>query len=158
VRLYGRTGDDLTERFPLIVEAMAHLPPCTIDGEAVVCDDSGVASFKLLRGERGDRAFLYAFDLIELAHDDRRRDPLVSRKRDLWRLLSKSAAGLVFNECIDGADSDGATVFERACGLGIEGIVSKRKDSRYISGRSPYWLKMTNPRSETQATPDRDAQ
>jgi ATP-dependent DNA ligase len=49
VRLYGRTGNDLTERFPLIVDAMAHLPPCTIDGEAVVCDDRGIASFELLR-------------------------------------------------------------------------------------------------------------
>jgi bifunctional non-homologous end joining protein LigD len=55
VRLYGRAGNDLTERFPLIVEAMTRLPPCTIDGEAVACDDSGVASFELLHGgERDD--------------------------------------------------------------------------------------------------------
>jgi bifunctional non-homologous end joining protein LigD len=149
VRLYGRTGNDLTERFPLIVEAMAQLPPCTIDGEAVVCDDRGVASFNLLRhGERDDRVVLYAFDLIELARDDRRRDPLVCRKLDLLRLLSKSAPGLTFNEWIDGSESDGVTLFEQACGLGVEGIVSKRKDSRYISGRSPYWLKMKNPKSE----------
>jgi bifunctional non-homologous end joining protein LigD len=145
VRLYGRTGSELTKRFPLIVEAMARLLPCTIDGEAVVCDDTGLASFELLcRGERDDQAFLYAFDLIELDHDDRRRDPLASRKLELGRLLADSAPGLVFNEWIDGSESDGARVFERACWLGLEGIVSKRKDSRYISGRSPYWLKMKN--------------
>ena len=55
--------------------------------------------------------------------------------------------GLLFNEWIDGGDCDGATVFEHARSLGLEGIVSKRKDSRYVSGRSPYWLKMKNPES-----------
>jgi bifunctional non-homologous end joining protein LigD len=54
----------------------------------------------------------------------------------------------VLEEWIDGDKFNGATVFERACLLGLEGIVSKRKDSRYIAGRSPYWLKMKNPRSE----------
>jgi bifunctional non-homologous end joining protein LigD len=146
VKLYGRTGDDLTERFPLVVEAMARLPSCTIDGEAVACDDTGVASFELLRRDEPDgRVFLHAFDLIELAHDDRRRDPLASRKLDLGRLLADPAPGLAFDDWIDGSESDGATVFERACKLGLKGIVSKRKDSRYISGRSPYWLKMKNP-------------
>jgi ATP-dependent DNA ligase len=52
--------------------------------------------------------------------------------------------GLVFNKAIGDEDQDGATVFEHACRLGLEGIVSKRKDSRYVSGRSPYWVKMTN--------------
>jgi ATP-dependent DNA ligase len=148
VRLYGRLGDDLTERFPLVVAAMASLPSCTIDGEAVVCDDSGVPSFDLLvRRQRDDRAFLYAFDLIELAGDDRRRDPLEQRKADLSRLLAGASAGLVLNDWIDGDRFDGATVFEQVCSLGLEGIVSKRKDSRYISGRSPYWLQMKSPMS-----------
>jgi ATP-dependent DNA ligase len=55
----------------------------------------------------------------------------------------------VLNNWIDGDKFDGTTVFEQVCLLGLEGIVSKRKDSRYISGRSPYWLKMKNPTSET---------
>src|SRR5215469_10873912 len=130
VRLYGRTGNDLTKRFSRIVEAMARLPSCTIDGEAVVCDDDGVASLDLLcRGERNDRAFLYAFDLIELDHDDRRRDPLAWRKLDLVQLLANSAPGVVFNGWIDGSESDGATVFDCACRLELAGIVSKRKDA-----------------------------
>ena len=57
VRLYSRPGNDLTNRFPLIVEAMARLPSCTLDGEAVACDDSGVASFNLLlHRKRDDRS------------------------------------------------------------------------------------------------------
>jgi bifunctional non-homologous end joining protein LigD len=149
VRLYDRLGNDLTQRFPLIVEAAAWLPSCTIDGEAVVCDDSGVPSFDLLqRRQRDDRAFLCAFDLIELGGDDRRRDPLEQRKFDLSRLLADASPALVLNNWIDGDEFDGKTVFEQACSLGLEGIVSKRKDSRYISGRSPYWLKMKNPTSE----------
>jgi bifunctional non-homologous end joining protein LigD len=81
--------------------------------------------------------------------EDRRRDPLEKRKADLARMLADvSALGLVFNAAIDGGERDGATVFEHACRLGLEGVVSKRKDSRYVSGRSPYWVKMKNPASE----------
>jgi len=149
VTLYDRLGNDLTQRFPLILEAMARLPSCTIDGEVVTCDDRGVPSFDLLqRRQRDDRAFLCAFDLIELAGDDRRRDPLEQRKFDLNRLLAGALPGLVLNNWIDGAKFDGTTVFDQVRSLGLEGIVSKRKDSRYISGRSPYWLKMKNPTSE----------
>jgi ATP-dependent DNA ligase len=149
VKLYGRRGNDLTQRFPLIVGAMAQLPTCTIDGEAVACDDSGVQSFDLLRsGRRDGDVFLYAFDLIELAGEDLRREPLEQRKAELSRLLVDTEPGLILNGCADGDEFDGATVFARACSLGLEGIVSKRKDSRYVSGRSPYWLKMTNPASE----------
>jgi ATP-dependent DNA ligase len=146
VRLYDRLGGDLTQRFPLIVEALARLPSCTIDGEAVVCDDSNVPSFDLLRlRQRDDRAFLYALDLIELSGDDRRRDPLEMRKADLTKLISDTSPGLVLCQWIDGEKLNGTAVFEQACSLGLEGIVSKRRDSRYISGRSPYWLKTENP-------------
>jgi bifunctional non-homologous end joining protein LigD len=66
VRLYSRPGNDLTRRFPLIVETLARLRSrsCIVDGEAVACDDNGVASFDLVRHHRtNDRVFLYAFDL-----------------------------------------------------------------------------------------------
>ena len=149
VRLYDRLGEDLTQRFPRIAEAMARLPYCTIDGEVVVCDDSGAPSFDLLRRrQRDDRAFLCVFDLIELSGDDRRRDPLELRKVDLTKLISDTLPRLVLCTWIDGEKREGAAVFEQVCSLGLEGIVSKRKDSRYISGRSPYWLKMENPAHE----------
>src|SRR5262249_6974761 len=79
VRLYSRPGNDLTYRFPLIVETVARLRPrsCIIDGEAVVCDSEGMVSFDHIRYRRHDSgAFLYAFDLIELNGDDLRREPL----------------------------------------------------------------------------------
>jgi bifunctional non-homologous end joining protein LigD len=141
VRLYSRPGNDLTHRFPLIVEAMARLRSrsCIIDGEAVACDDNGVALFDLVRHHgANERIFLYAFDLIELNGDDLRRDPLEGRKAALEMMLDKAGRGVRFNEHIEG---DGETVFRHACKLGLEGIVSKRKDSPYRSGRSPDGLK-----------------
>jgi bifunctional non-homologous end joining protein LigD len=108
---------------------------CIIDGEAVVCDDNGVASFDRIRHRHHDSdAFLYAFDLIELNGDDLRHDPL--RKATLASIVAKARPGIRFNEHIEG---DGRTVFAHACKLGLEGIVSKRKDSTYRSGRSPDW-------------------
>jgi bifunctional non-homologous end joining protein LigD len=144
VRLYSRPGNDLTHRFPLIVDALARLRSrsCIIDGEAVACDDHGVASFDLVRHHRAnERVFLYAFDMIELNGDDLRHDPLEGRKATLEMVLAKAWPGLRFNEHMEG---DGETVFRHACTLGLEGIVSKRKDSPYRSGRSPKWLKMKN--------------
>ena len=85
--------------------------------------------------------FLYAFDLIELDGDDLQRDPLEVRKATLASVLTKAGPGIRFNEHIEG---DGPTVFAHACKLGLEGIVSKRKDSPYRSRRSPDWLKMKN--------------
>jgi hypothetical protein len=86
--------------------------------------------------------FLYAFDVIELNGDDMRRNPLEVRKATLRSVLAKAGPGLRFNEHMEG---DGPTVFAHACKMGLEGIVSKRKDSAYRSGRSPNWLKMKNP-------------
>src|SRR5262245_36660717 len=144
VRLYSRPGNDFTRRFPLIVEALERLRSrsCIIDGEAVACDDNGIASFERIRYRQHDGdVFLYAFDLIELNGDDLRRDPLQVRKATLASIVAKARPGIRFNEHIEG---DGPTVFAHACKLGLEGIVSKRKDSTYRSGRSPGWLKMKN--------------
>ena len=77
MRLYSRPGNDLARRFPLIVETSARLrsPSCIVDGEAVACDDNGVASFDLIRHQRANESiFLYTFNLIELNGDDLRRN------------------------------------------------------------------------------------
>src|SRR5262245_43741607 len=79
VRLYSRPGNDLTRRFPLIVETLARLPSpsCIVDGEAVACDDNGVASFDLIRHHRANYSvLLYGFDLIEFG------DGIVSKRKD----------------------------------------------------------------------------
>jgi bifunctional non-homologous end joining protein LigD len=144
VRLYSRPGNDFTYRFPLIVESLARLRSrsCIIDGEAVACDDNGMPSFDRIRYRRHDASvFLYAFDLIEWNGDDLRREPLAVRKATLASVLAKAAPGLRLNDHIE---ADGPTVFAHACKMGLEGIVSKRKDSPYRSGRSPDWLKMKN--------------
>jgi ATP-dependent DNA ligase len=146
VKLYSRPGNDLTERFPLIVEALARLRSnsCIIDGEAVACGDDGISSFDRIRYRQHDATvFLYAFDLIELDGDDLRRDPLAVRKTTLASLLAHAGPGLRFNEHMD--EQNGPLVFQHACKLGLEGIVSKRRNSRYRSGRSPDWIKSKNP-------------
>jgi ATP-dependent DNA ligase len=148
VKLYSHPGNDLTERFPLIVEALARLRSnsCIIDGEAVACGDDGISSFDRIRYRQHDATvFLYAFDLIELDGDDLRRDPLAVRKTTLASLLARAAPGLRFNEHMD--EQNGPLVFQHACKLGLEGIVSKRRNSRYRSGRSPDWIKSKNPAS-----------
>ena len=148
VRLYSRPGNDLTYRFPLIVEALARLRSrsCIIDGEAVCCDADGRPSFDRIRYRRHDGAvFLYAFDLIELDGADMRREPLAARKATLASVLAKAAPGLRLSGHIE---ADGPTVFAHACKMGLEGIVSKRKASPYRSGRSPDWLKSKNPACE----------
>jgi bifunctional non-homologous end joining protein LigD len=146
VRLYSRPGNDLTDRFSLIVEAVAELRcrSCIIDGEAVVCDERGMARFDRIRYRRHDAdAFIYAFDLIELDGEDLRREPLSVRKATLASLLSRTGAGLRLNKHLE--HEKGAEVFAHACRMGLEGIVSKLKDSRYISGRSLHWIKSKNP-------------
>ena len=145
VRLYSRPGNDLTHRFPLIVEALARLRSRSviIDGEAVACDENGMPSFDQLRHRHHDASvFLYAFDLIELNGDDLRREPLEVRKASLASVLTRAAPGLRLNEHIE---ADGPTVFAHACRMGLEGIVSKRKTSTYRSGPSRDWLKSKNP-------------
>jgi hypothetical protein len=78
--------------------------------------------------------FILAFDLIELNGNDLRRDPLAVRKATLASLVAHAAPGLRLNEHLD--HDDGALVFEHACRLGLEGIVSKRRASLYRSGCS----------------------
>jgi ATP-dependent DNA ligase len=145
VKLYSRAGNDLTYRFPLIVETLVALRSqyCIVDGEAVACGDDGVADFERIRYRRHDATVsLYAFDLIELDGNDLRREPLNVRKATPASLLARAASGLRLNEHLT---EDGPTVFLHACKMGPEGIVSKRRDSRYSSGHSPHLLKSKNP-------------
>ena len=98
----------------------------------------------LHRRHKATDAMLYAFDLLELNGKDLRPLPLVERKAKLTKLLVRSSAGIAFNEH---TDENGATVFEHACKLGLEGIVSKRLTAPYRSGPSRDWLKVKNPDS-----------
>jgi bifunctional non-homologous end joining protein LigD len=147
VRLVSRNGHDFTSRFPLVVAAVTSLPAHSflIDGEAIVTDDGGLAVFDLIRRQRhGAAAVLCAFDLIELEGEDLRRAPIEYRKGKLAKLVRTPQPGIALNEYFEG---DGDIVFQHACKLGCEGIVSKRLGSHYRSGRSPHWVKVKNPKA-----------
>jgi bifunctional non-homologous end joining protein LigD len=147
VRLITRNANDFTDRFPFIATAVAELPvkSCLIDGEAVGCDQNGLAVFELIRGYRKHAsAVLCAFDLLEVNGHDLRCEPIEKRKALLAVLLKGQQPSLVLNEHFE---EDGAIVFREACQLGCEGIVSKRLGSPYRSGRSPHWVKVKNPKA-----------
>jgi bifunctional non-homologous end joining protein LigD len=145
VRLITRAGNDFSSRFPFIALAVSKLPvrSCLIDGEAIVCDENGLAVFDLIRGHGSKAsAILCAFDLLELDEKDLRRQPIEIRKDLLAKLLKGSHLSIVLNEHFE---ENGAAVYRAACQLGCEGVVSKRLGSPYRSGRSPHWVKVKNP-------------
>jgi bifunctional non-homologous end joining protein LigD len=145
--LITRNGNDFTSRFPLAVDAVTRLPAHSflLDGEAIVTNDRGLAVFDLIRHKRhGEDAVLIVFDLIELEGEDLRRTPIEQRKRKLAKLVRGPHPGIVLNEIFEG---DGDILFEHACKLGCEGIVSKRLGSPYRSGRSTHWVKVKNPKA-----------
>jgi ATP-dependent DNA ligase len=115
IRLLTRNGHDWAPRYPLITEAVDRLKvrSCLIDGEAVACDENGLAVFERLRLKpSGRHVFLYAFDLLELDGQDLRREPLETRKATLASLLRRSLPGLRLNEHLT---HDGESVFQHAC-------------------------------------------
>ena len=151
VRAFTRRGHDWTDRVPSIAEAMAKLRvrSVTLDGEAVVCDGKGVTDFDRLRSAMArlgsPDVVLFAFDLLELNGEDLRPHPWDTRRATLAGLLRKAGPGICLSEHLEGAD--GTTVFAHACQMGLEGIVAKRRDRPYRSGRSPDWIKVKNPQA-----------
>ena len=146
VRIFTRRGFDWTHKFPVIEEAVRKLrvSSVTIDGEAVYCDSNGLTNFEKLHSQGyNNEVFLYAFDLLELNGGDYRLRPLETRKAHLERLTARTE-GMRFVEHLG---DDGAIVYEHACKFRMEGIVSKRRDLPYRSGRSKSWLKIKNPRA-----------
>jgi bifunctional non-homologous end joining protein LigD len=148
IRVFSRRGHDWTDRVPRIVDTFARLAATsvTLDGEGVACDPDGVTDFKLLRAALGRPAkrevFLYAFDLLELDGHDLRREPWSDRRWKLARLLRGAGHGVQLSDHME--STDGA-MFRHACAMGLEGIVAKRRDRPYRSGRSPDWVKIKNP-------------
>jgi ATP-dependent DNA ligase len=147
VRIYSRRGADFTARFPRLAEAMSRLRATSalLVGEGVVYDHKGMPNFDYIHSKQYDREVsLIAFDLLELDGEDVRPQPLIQRKTWLEKLVSKVSDGIEFSAHLEG---DAADIFRAACKLGHEGIVAKRKDLPYESGRSKRWLKIKNPDS-----------
>jgi bifunctional non-homologous end joining protein LigD len=149
IRVFSRRGNDYTDRVPRIVDTLARLTASsvTLDGEGVACDPGGVTNFELLRAALGRPAkrevFLYAFDLLELDGRDMRREPWLDRRWKLARLLRGAGHGVQLSDHMESTDGD--AMFRHACAMGLEGIVAKRRDRPYRSGRSPDWIKVKNP-------------
>ncbi|MGQ4274711.1 DNA ligase D [Terrihabitans sp. B22-R8] len=150
VTLLTRSGLDWTHRFPGIAEAIAALPAQTalLDGEAVVEDEAGVSSFSALQQDLGGRggklvsgkAMYYAFDLMHLDGRDLTPLPLSERKEALSALIAGDPHPRL--RYSDHISSDGDAMARHACRLGLEGIICKRADAPYRSGRSDIWLKV----------------
>ena len=109
------------------------------------CCKGGASCATLRFGRRAHEVTLAAFDLIELHGEDLRDRPLEQRKQRLAKMLARGGVAITYNEHLN---QDGSKVFEHACRLGLEGIVSKRLDAPYRSGPSKTWLKSKNPLSE----------
>ena len=152
VTIYSRSGYDWTEQFAPIAKAASKLKvrEAIIDGEATVLGDTGLPDFQALRRELGNREssrlVLHAFDLLYLNGCDLRRAPLLERKQALKRLLQAAPPSLVY---VDFLEADGTRVFEQACRMGLEGIVAKRVDAPYRSGRQDSWIKLKCVKSNT---------
>jgi bifunctional non-homologous end joining protein LigD len=152
VRAYTRRGYDWTDRYGSIVAAAARLDAqsAIIDGEAVVLGSTGMPDYQALERELGNRKSqrltFYAFDLLHLNGRDLRRRPLIERKAALQELLAGAPAALIYAEHLE---AEGKAVFEHACRMGLEGIVSKRADTPYRSGVQESWLKLKCIKSDT---------
>jgi bifunctional non-homologous end joining protein LigD len=145
VRLFTRNGHDWSNRYPTIVEAALRNRSSSfvIDGEAVLLGGDGISDFNGLHSRRhDDEVQLYAFDILSLDGEDLRNLPLTMRKANLARLLARRPDGIFVSEFEQG--EIGSDLFRKACEFGLEGLVSKRRDSTYRAGRSPNWIKVKN--------------
>ena len=144
VRIFTRGGLDWSDRFAGIVEAARKLKldGCLIDGEVVALDDGGVSDFGTLQNAldagRSRQLKLFAFDLLVDGGQDIRKLPLVERKARLKQRLRFSKGPIYFTDDFD----DGAAGLEALAKAGYEGVIAKRRDASYRSGRGKSWLKV----------------
>ena len=152
VTLFSRSGLDWTVRFPAIADALLTFPAesALIDGEVAFVLPNGITDFKSLQ-EHIDSPHpairYFVFDLLSLGGKDLRKKPLKERRALLAKLMSKKGTSnyLVYADYVEGS---GPEFFEQACAAGLEGIVSKRADAPYRSGRGRDWLKIKCKRGE----------
>jgi bifunctional non-homologous end joining protein LigD len=145
VRLITRGGYDWTKRFPWIVEAALknRQKHFVIDGEAVILGVDGYSDFNALHsGKHNDEVQLCAFDVLAMDGDHLRDLPLSMRKANLARLLARRPDGIFVSDFEQG--EIGPDLFRAACRMGLEGLVSKRRDWPYQAGRSRHWIKIKN--------------
>jgi bifunctional non-homologous end joining protein LigD len=137
-----RKGLDWTRKFAAIAKAAADLPDCILDGEAVALDAKGQPNFPALQAAlsegRSEDLIYFAFDLLFLEGKDLRGLPLKRRKAQLQELLGADEPHLRY---VEHFETSGDAVWQSACRLELEGIVSKKLDATYRSGRGDAWSK-----------------
>ena len=151
VKIFTRRGHDWTHRFKKVAHDAWHVKAgsAIIDGEIVVPAVDGTTDFSALQnGLKGSSKsiVLVAFDLLYLNGRDIRKEPLFRRKAELKQIIA--GADVQFSESFE---IEGREMFEHACKLGLEGVVSKVGDSAYASGRGNSWVKTTCAQRETLA-------
>jgi bifunctional non-homologous end joining protein LigD len=149
IKVFTRRGNDWTKRFRKVA-ADAYLinaKSAIIDGEIVVPAADGTTDFSVLQNElkgTSDKIVMVAFDLLYLNGQDVRKLPLLKRKAILQKLIAETA--IQFSESFE---LDGREMFKHACKTGLEGVVSKVRDSRYPTDRTNDWVKVTCAQRET---------
>ena len=142
-KLRTRSGLDWTGRFPDIARAAAALPAGLIDGEAVALDARGQPDFPalqaILAGERRGGIVFYAFDMLHDGKNDLRARSLDERKAVLRARMPRKGDGTL--RYLEDFPGEGEAILASACRLHLEGVVSKRRDAPYASGRSDTWQK-----------------
>ena len=149
VKVFTRRGYDWTKRFRKIADDAWHIAArsAIIDGEVVVPAADGSTDFSVLQNElkgQSTKIALVAFDLLYLNGHDLRKLPLIERKAHLKKIIQHT--DIQFS---DSFEIDGAKMFAHACKVGLEGVVSKVRDSSYVSGRGNNWVKKTCAQRET---------
>ena len=146
VSLLSRNQNELTERFPEIVEAVKTLPvrECVIDGEVVALDEEGRSSFQLLQARemegRRSPVYFYAFDLLQIDGKNLLSLPLEARKSVLEKLCAGSGDPIRYSGAIGG---DAEQLLGEVKRRGLEGIIGKQRNSVYEPGRrSGAWIKL----------------
>jgi bifunctional non-homologous end joining protein LigD len=132
-----------SDRYPWIVEAARKVRQSrfVLDGEAVVRGVDGISDFNALHSRQHDDEVQFcAFDILALDGDGLRKLPLSMRKTNLDRPLARRPEGVFINPFERG--EIGPDLFRAACDMGLEGLVSKRRDRRYQGGRSKCWVKV----------------
>ena len=144
VQLRTRKGLDWTAKFASVAESASVLPDCLLDGEVVALDKHGAPDFAALQAalsdHKTDELIFFAFDLLFIEGDDLRELPLRNRKARLKALLAKSKLPPTLRY-VDHFETAGDAVLKSACQMHLEGIVSKRLDAPYKSGRGMGWTK-----------------
>jgi bifunctional non-homologous end joining protein LigD len=151
VKVFTRRGNDWTNRFRKIAADAwnVNAGSAIIDGEVVVPAANGTTDFSVLQNElkgRSKKIVMVAFDLLYLNGYDLQRLPLFERKALLKKIIEKTDIQFSENFRIDGRE-----MYKHACKTGLEGVVSKVRDSRYVSGRVNDWVKKTCAQRETLA-------